>query len=358
MEYKRDYKVKSKSRKRTTLKYKRYKSTYTLIGGIGALCLAVGLYFGTDIFSDPGVDVIALAPDSSQYRKEVILAENSISQQVAGQKEENQSTNTGGQTIIGSLDKIANYSIDYYVMFPLYEGTLTQINGDWNDDGVRDDASDGGFGPLQETHSGLANTVDRMYDSNPEVFSWLKPFVDNPLSYMESCRGNDHANHKWSACKTHWDGSARLRAEVVAHTTTPAETKAYYDGYMGAAENDYLVPALQKLSSITGKPAEEIGHGTVAMLFSIYVRWGTKNAPTSGLNASMSEDQIIDALSSYAVNRASSVDKPRFKCSAGIAKAVNAGTLDIYSYYSCDGSCGKSHGISQGRSFGDLFGKR
>lgn len=97
MEYRRDYKVRSRHKKRTTLKYKRYKSTYTLIGGIGALCLAVGLYFGTDIFSDPGVDVIALAPDSSQYRKEVILAENSISQQVAGQKEENQFTSTGGQ---------------------------------------------------------------------------------------------------------------------------------------------------------------------------------------------------------------------------------------------------------------------
>lgn len=91
MEYKRDYKV--RSRKRTTLKYKRHAPICTLVGGIGALCLAIGLYFGTNIFSDPGVDVIALAPDSSQYRKEVILAENSISQQVSDQKQESSQNN-------------------------------------------------------------------------------------------------------------------------------------------------------------------------------------------------------------------------------------------------------------------------
>lgn len=92
MEYKRDYKV--KSRKRTTLKYKRHAPICTLVGGIGALCLAIGLYFGTDIFSDPGVDVIALAPDSSQHRKEVILAENSI----ANQRDPNQQEQTQPQT--------------------------------------------------------------------------------------------------------------------------------------------------------------------------------------------------------------------------------------------------------------------
>lgn len=95
MEYRRDYKIKNKHKKRTTLKYKRYAPVYTLVGGIGALCLAVGLYFGTDIFSDPGVEIIAMAPDSSQYRKEVVLAENSISQQLEEQEQNTGSTSSG-----------------------------------------------------------------------------------------------------------------------------------------------------------------------------------------------------------------------------------------------------------------------
>lgn len=356
MEYRRNIQRDNESpRKRGRKRYRLSGPVKCFLVGITGIVSVVALMFGTSVFTNPEIEMISSDFVVSQHDKEQIIAYSENSRREPTETKEN--GGNSGAIKPASLDKIGKYSIDYYVMFPLYEGTLTQMNGDWDDDGEFEGNSDGGFGPVQETHSGLANTVDTMYDSNPEYFSWLKPYVDNPLLYMKSCRGNDHANHSWDQCRTYGEGTKILRAEIQKHLTTPEEIKSFYDAYMIVPEKDYLEPALQSLSSITGKPADELGPGTVATLFAINVRYGTKSEHTAMLDSSMTEDQIIEALNNYAVNRASAVDKPRFKCATSVAKAMNAGTIDIYGYYQCDGSCGREHGVASGRSFGELFGK-
>lgn len=352
MEYKRDVRGMSRRKKMNkverTLKgvSKRLRPIHWLFIIIGLLCFMVALYFMTDKFSNPEIDALSTDIITSQHAKHLVVAENSATKGKDAASSPEQNTQNGSL----STDKIGNYSIEYYVMFPLYEGTAYSINGNAT-------KSDGGFGPLQQTHSGLATSVDRMYDSDPVYFSWLAPFSNNPLSYLKSCQGNDHATHSWTKCRTYWDGSVRLRDTIKEHTQTPQDMKRYYDAYMASAEPEYLVPALTKLSSLTGKKESDLGPGTVATLFAVYVRYGLKSWPTDGITANMTEDEIIDRISDNAVARASAVDKPRFKCQRSVAKAMNAHAIDIYGSYACDGSCGTSHATDTGKTFGALFGK-
>lgn len=246
-------------------------------------------------------------------------------------------------------DKVGNYPIEYYVGFPLYEGTMLSVN-----------SSDGGFGPLQETHSGLGNCIDKMYDTG--LFPWLEPFSSNPLSFLKSCKGGDHANHSWNSCRTHAAGSNLLKSAVEQNCTTPEQIKQFYDQYMIAAEGDYLIPALKRLKEITGKSENEIGPGTIACIFAIYVRWGSgkgKNQKggywcSQNLTSSMTDDEMIDSMMAWARGRSS---EKRWICGGSIYKAMNAGTIDIYGSYQCDGSCGTLHKTKAGNTFGELFGK-
>ncbi len=351
MEYKRDVRGMSRRKKvnnvQRTLKgvSKKLRPVHWLFIIIGLLCFMVVLYFATDKFSNPEVDVLSTDIMTNQHTKHLVVVENSATKD----KEAVDTPIQDGSSTPASLDKIGNYSIEYYVMFPIYEGTAYSINGSAA-------KSDGGFGPLQETHSGLATCIDRMYDSDPVYFSWLEPFSTNPLTYLKSCPGNDHAKHLWKTCRTHWDGSVVLREAVKEHTQTPEDMKHYYDAYMTAAEPDYLVPALTKLASITGKGESELGPGTIATLFAVYVRYGPNNWATDGVTADMSEDEIIVRISDNAVAHASAQDKPRFICQRSVAKAMNAHTIDIYGTYACDGSCGTSHSVELGKSFRELFG--
>lgn len=264
----------------------------------------------------------------------------------------NQNGNKGSSSHTTSSDKIGNYSIDYYVMFPVYEGTMVSIN-----------SSDGGFGPIQETHSGLPETLEKMYAWDTDFFSWLKPFIDDPSSYMYRCE----VPHKWpnrfndgqggktstSGCVSYKQGSEKIKEAVLQNITTPEDTKTFYDAFMEVNEPTYLEPAISKLTDITGRDIEDIGPGTVATLFAIYVRWGVKSNATNGCTASMTDDELIDQMQANA--RAKS-DESRWTCATSIAKAMNAGTIDIYGYYNCDKSCGNSHGVPAGKSFGELFG--
>ena len=324
-----------------------------LLGGLGCIIvLGLGI-FGVDSFVNPEMKEVSMQFVNDQHTKHLVVAKSeqmTTPEETGGDK--------GGSSVGASLDKVGNYSIDYYVMFPLYEGTLFQMNGDWDDDGNFDGgAGDGGFGPVQETHSGLGNTVDTMYDSDPEFFEFLRPYVDNPLLYLKSCQGNDHANHDWEKCRTYWDGTAKLRQIFLDNLRTPQDIKKYYDAYMIIPEKEYLEPAIKQLSSITGKSQNELGPGTIAALFAVYVRYSPKPWATEGLTADMTEDEIIDKISDNAYARASKNDKPRFLCQRSVAKAMNRGEIDIYGYYTCDGSCGGSHGTPSGKSFGELFGK-
>lgn len=281
----------------------------------------------------------------SQFNKQFEYANE---QKLEEAKEDNSS---GSHT--SSMDKIGNYSIDYYVMFPVYEGTMVSIN-----------KSDGGFGPIQETHSGLPDTLEKMYNYDTSFFSWLEPFINDPSSYMYRCE----VPHKWpnryndgkggktstSGCVSYKEGSEKIKDAVLANCNTPETVKLYYDAFMTVNEPVYLEPAINKLTDITGKPIEDIGPGTVATLFAVYVRWGVKAGATNGCTSTMSDDELIDQIQSNA--RAKSGEE-RWICAGSIAKRLNAGDIDIYGEYTCDKTCGYTHGVPAGKSFGELFGK-
>lgn len=365
MDFKRKINKKSETELSRTLRGVRSKHSKSLmlVGVVGCLLAVAGLWFGTEYMSDPEVDETFMLDASPYVRKHVVVAEDSASGFLNDTSQGND-TNSGTVATVNT-GNIGSYDIRYYVMFPLYEATLTQINGDWDDDGVMNGSkSDGGFGPLQETHSGLPNTIEFMYDSDPAAFDYLKPFADDASIYLKRCNGGDRRNHKWpndaktTGCVTYWDGSLKLKQAVEpAIAGNAIKTKQFYDYYMQANESCYIEPALNKLQEITGKSANELGYGTVACLFAVYVRYGANQWATNGCTAGMSEEDIIRTITQNAHSRASSVDKPRFVCSADVAIRMNSGEIDIYSYYTCNGSCGSSHSISAGRSFGDLFGR-
>lgn len=336
---------------------RRHKGVLILIAGIGLLCLYVVVWFGTPMFSDPDFDLGTVLSSNTRYKK-AISVDSIISDEDRFISFGDSTVSSGNNNFnyTSSPGKIGNYDIRYYCMFPLYEGYAFQINGDYNNDGKKDGKSDGGFGPVQETHSGLGNTIDAMYDADPVTFASLKPFVENPTLYLNGCPGNDHGNHKWERCHTHWDGSLKIREALMqAIGTDKRKMKMYYDVYMQVPEREYLIPALQDLEATTGRKPDQLGPGTVGALYAVYVRWGRQPLCVQGLNSSMSDDEIIDHVSDWAVGKASARDKPRFICQRGIAKGINNGTIDIYGKYTCDGSCGSKHTVSM--SFEELFGR-
>lgn len=293
MEYKRDYKV--KSRKRTTLKYKRHKTTYTLIGGIGALCLAVGLYFGTDIFSDPGVDVIALAPDSSQYRKEVILAENSISQQIAGQKEENQQTSmSGNKPMSGNIkgdwssDSIAGMKVAWTYLCNIYEtaGTLATVQGHYGCKCTPDNfdvpqeygSSSVAFGPFQADSKYAASN----YFSTLANFGW---------SEFQAYVGLSNADYMKYETRKALHG-LMLKREAESKIT-------FFVNSANAMRASYLPEKqLVALEQTLGKTRENIPDAIIAGMFSCNIYCGANfgNRFIMKINASMSDAEIINIL--------------------------------------------------------------
>lgn len=273
---------------------------------------------------------------------------------VDAQIEESQN---GNNTISVDTDngKIGDFPIEYFCMFPLYEAANPfDIN-----------RSDGGFGPIQETHSGLGTTIDRMYDSDPVAFSMLKPFVDDPSSYLYRCDGNDHANHKWpnryrdgqggktstSGCVSYYEGSMKLVGVLQPMLDTPEGTKKFYDAFI-TASREYFDAAESKVMELTGKSKDEIGKGTVAALAGVYVRYGVGYS-NNKLAPGMTDDQIIETCNAAAYNRGG---EARFKCCLQLAKDVNAGLINVYGPMECNGACGTRHASNPRNMFGILFG--
>lgn len=266
---------------------------------------------------------------------------------------------TGGSSSkdYGNTDngKIGDFPIEYFCMFPLYEAA----------DPFDVNKRDGGFGPIQETHSGLGTTIDRMYDSDPDTFSMLKPFVENPTTYLFRCDGNDHANHKWpnryrdgqggktstSGCVSHYDGSMKLVEALRPMLDTPEGTKKFYDEFI-TASREYFDAAEAKVMELTGKSKDEVGRGTVAALAGVYVRYGT-GFSNNVLSPGMTDDQIIEACNAAAYSKGG---EARFKCCLQLAKDVNAGIVNVYGHMQCNGACGTSHASNQNNMFGTLFG--
>lgn len=285
MEYRRDYKVKNKSRKRTTLKYKRYKSTYTLVGGIGALCLAVGLYFGTDIFSDPGVDVIALAPDSSQYRKEVVLAENSISQQVAGQKEENQSTNTGGTSGGSQHDYWDNLSGYYWGDYPMELFTLSTCS----ERGSSDAAIHECWGDHGQAYSlmqldyryDLVPFMQQSYAANSEAWKGFAHFLDYKPKDSRLVYNRDIVN-----------------AFNYCYDNYPTEYMKTQPNFM-VEEYLYTKPVQDRLDA-AGIKLEEHSVYVSAALLSCNINCGyvtgTKNFIAAGARNDMTDEELLNCV--------------------------------------------------------------
>lgn len=294
MEYKRDYKV--KSRKRTTLKYKRHAPICTLVGGIGALCLAIGLYFGTDIFSDPGVDVIALAPDSSQYRKEVILAENSISQQVSDQKQESSQNNgaSNGKPMSGDIkgdwssDSVAGMKVAWTYLCNIYEtaGTLATVQEHYGCDCTPDDfdvprkysSSSVAFGPFQADSKYAAST----YFSALANLGWPE---------FQAYVGLSNADYMKYETRKALHG-LMLKREAESKIT-------FFVNSADAMRASYLPEKqLVALEQTLGKSREDIPDAIIAGMFSCNIYCGANfgNRFIKKINASMSNTEIINTL--------------------------------------------------------------
>lgn len=294
MEYRRDYKIKNKHKKRTTLKYKRYAPVYTLVGGIGALCLAVGLYFGTDIFSDPGVEIIAMAPDSLQYRKEVVLAENSISQQLEEQEQSAGSTHIQDIHPSGDIkgnwatDSIEGMKVSWTYLCNIYEtaGTLATVQGHYGCTCTPDSfdvpqnykSSSVAFGPFQADSKYAANTY----------FSALVSYGYAAFQPYTSLTNQEYMSY---AIRKALHGEM-LKAEASSKIT-------FFVDSARAMSGSYLPEKqLVKLEQVLGKSRNEISDAIIAGMFScnIYCGSGFGDKFIKKINSSMTDEEIINVL--------------------------------------------------------------
>lgn len=329
----------TKSRRRKTPAVNMTPRRILLACVSASICL-VAVYMGTDYLTDPVYDNMDTSYLSERYVKELVVSQNSIDKQI---EDQNISINIPQAGIVPvNGDKFGTYPRAWYAFMSVYEST----------DPLGINASDGGFGIYQATHSELGDLVDGLYATDSKYYADLKQYVDNPMSYLKSCQGGDTGHHSWSKCRTHPSGSRVLANTCSKYVSTPQGVLKWYNDCLTVHE-DTMKYALEKAMEYTGKTADTIGPGTVATSYAATVRYGNDKITYKDCHAGMTEDQFIEQVNKNCFDKGGAI---RFKCQTGLAKKLNAGEVDIYGVIKCGGECGRSHGNSADKCWGHLFG--
>lgn len=314
------------------------------------LCLFVG-YLVTMDMHNVSQDFMMQRYDSSihdnnsklQFAKSYNVQKEKQSQNDRDQDKKGSGTGSGGTT----GETIAGFPLEYFCFFPVYEAgsDVFDVN-----------MSDGGFGPIQETHSGLAMTIDGMYDLDPDYWKDLKPYVDNPLLYLKSCQGNDHGKHDWNRCRTYPEGSLKLIDTFKPIVSTPEGMYKFYNDFIEAEGKRYFEAAVKDCEEKLG--SDYVKPGTIGLISAAYVRWDIVSGRQKiwpGITNGMDESTAITMMMDNCYNAASAREKYRWHDCRQLIDSFNNGTGDIYGKLTCDGTCGSLHG--GGYTFGQLFGK-
>lgn len=275
--------------------------------------------------------------------------------------EDRNSSGVGGNSVNpGAVgETIAGFPLEYFCFFPVYEAgsDVFDVN-----------KSDGGFGPIQETHSGLAITIDKMYDLDPDYWSVLKPFVDDPSTYMYRCDGGDHANHTWpnrykdgqggktstKGCVSYNEGSQKLVSAFQPLVSTPEGMYKFYNDFIEAEGKRYFEAAVKDCEEKLG--VDYVKPGTIGLISAAYVRWDVVTGRSNiwpGITHGMDEATAITMMMNNCYNASGGAS--RWKDCRQLIDSFNDGIGDIYGKLTCDRSCGSLHGGTY--TFGQLFGK-
>lgn len=330
-----------KSRRRKSPEVNMTPMKLMLIG-ILVLVGIVFIYMGTDYLSNPSYEEMDTSYLSERYIKELVVAQNSIDKQIAEQNTTTATDKAPAGTVPVNGDKFGTYLREWYAFMSVYESTSPLgINMD-----------DGGFGIYQATHSELGDLVDGLYALDSTYYADLKQYVDNPLSYLKSCKGGDTGHHTWGKCRTYPAGSQILAATCQQYVDSPQKVLKWYNDCLTVHEKT-MKHALEKALEYTGKTADTIGPGTMATAYAATVRYSDDTITFKNCHAGMTEDEFIEQVNQNCYNKGHG---KRFICQNGLAKKLNAGQLDIYGVITCGGECGGSHGNNASSCWGHQFG--